>query len=114
MLFRSYVDDSNSDVTKMNPQWLGIIFTMVNLRLGEPIKSQKGFVSSIIQSSIGKLSHDIVFDEVTRENKTLHADAPLDGVPVVLENVPNQTTYIAVKKELVDVTTALLKRIEKL
>ena len=112
--FNKYVDDSNSDVTKMNPQWLGIIFTMVNLRLGEPIKSQKGFVSSIIQSSIEKLSHDIVFDEVTRENKTLHADAPLDGVPVVLENVPNQTTYIAVKKELVDVTTALLKRIEKL
>jgi chromosome partitioning protein len=112
--FNKYAAGSADAVNVMNPNWLGIVFTMVNLRLGEPIRTQKGFVRTIIDRSQQLLGRDIVIEDYTRENKTLHADAPEDGVPVVLENVPNQKTYIEVKGELVNVTNAVLKRIEQI
>lgn len=93
----------------INPQWLGIIFTMVNLRLGEPIRSQRGYVETVISVSNKLVGEDIIFDEYIRENKTEHAVAPEDGIPVVLGTRTGKT-YRAVRQELVDLASAVKKR----
>ena len=112
--FNDFAKGSTDAVEPIDPKWIGIVFTMVNLRLGEPIRAQRGFVRSIIDRSVQLLGQDIVFDVYTRENKTLHADAPESGVPVVLEEVPRQATYEEVKRELIEVTNVVWDRVSKL
>ncbi len=98
----------------MAPQWLGIIFTMLNLRLGDPIRNQKGYVRSVIDVAArsvatGGLGKDITFEEYVRENKTEHATAPEDGVPVVFGDRPG-TTYQGVREELRQLAKAVRER----
>lgn len=95
--------------SKIDPQWLGIVFTMVNLRLGEPIRNQKGYVETVISVATKLVGKDIVFDEYIRENKTEHAVAPEDGIPVVLGSRPGET-YRAVRQEFVDFSKAVRER----
>lgn len=99
----------------MNPEWLGIIFTMISLRSGEPIRNQKGYVQSVIDVALrpvdkGGLGEDITFDEYIRENKTEHSTAPEDGIPVVLGERHGKT-YIEVREELRQLVLAVRKRI---
>jgi chromosome partitioning protein len=99
----------------MIPEWLGIVFTMVNLRSGEPIRNQKGYVRSVMDVAIrppnqGGLGRDITFDEYIRENKTEHSTAPEDGIPVVLGD-RRGATYEDVRQELRDLATAVRSRI---
>ncbi len=42
-----------------------------------------------------------VFDNYMRENKTLFADAPQDGVPLVLRNDPSSRKVVAGLEALV-------------
>ena len=109
--FNEYAAASNDGLALMNPQWLGIVFTMVNLRLGEPIRAQRGYVKTIIDRSNELLGKDIVFEEYIRENKTRHADAPENAIPVVLEYVAG-TTYEQVRGELIDLASAVQKRMQ--
>lgn len=95
---------------KIDPQWLGIVFTMVNLRLGEPIRNQKGYVETVVSVAKKLVGRDIVFDEYIRENKTEHAVAPEDDIPVVLGDRSGET-YRAVRQELVDLASAVRKRV---
>lgn len=98
----------------MNPQWLGIVFTMASLRLGEPIRSLQGYVSSVIDVArrpvaAGGLGRDITFDEYIRENKTEHATAPENGIPVVLGDRRGDT-YEGVRNELQRLASAVKTR----
>ncbi len=93
----------------INPEWLGIVFTMVNLRLGEPIRNQKGYVQTVIDVAQKLVGKDIVFDEYIRENKTEHAVAPEEGVPVVLGSRHGET-YRAVRQELVELASSVKNR----
>jgi chromosome partitioning protein len=98
----------------MNPEWLGIIFTMVNLRSREPIRNQRGYVRSVMDVANrppdqGGLGRDITFDEYIRENKTEHSTAPEDGIPVVLGD-RRGATYEEVRQELRDLATAVRSR----
>lgn len=94
---------------KIDPQWLGIVFTMVNLRLGEPIRNQKGYVEAVISVVTRLVGRDMVFDEYVRENKTEHAVAPEEGIPVVLGSRQGET-YRAVRQELVDLANEVKRR----
>jgi chromosome partitioning protein len=94
---------------KINPSWLGIVFTMVNLRLGDPIRSQKGYVETVISVAEKLVGRDIVFDEYIRENKTEHAVAPEEGVPVVMGSRAGKT-YDEVRQELRDLAKAVKLR----
>lgn len=95
--------------SSISPEWLGIVFTMVNLRLGEPIRNQKGYVETVIDVAKKLVGKDIVFDEYIRENKTEHAVAPEEGVPVVLGSRQGET-YRAVRQELVDLAKSVRER----
>ena len=69
----------------IGPEIMGVVFTMIQLYKGQPIKSQRPYISQI-----GNLGLP-VFDAWIRENKTIFADAPEYGVPVVMNGYNNDT-----------------------
>ena len=69
----------------IDPQIMGVVFTMIQIYGGGPISSQRPYVSQIRNLDVP------VFDNWIRENKTIFADAPAYGVPVVLKSVVNRT-----------------------
>lgn len=79
---------------EIGPGILGVIFNMVQVRSGEPITAQRPFISQV--KNLGMP----VFDCWMRENKTLFADAPEYGVPVVLGSRRSGSTYRTVVSEV--------------
>ncbi|WP_281223612.1 ParA family protein [Photobacterium sanguinicancri] len=77
--------DSDCDI--IDPTFLGVVFTMIQIRNQAPIKAQKQFISQTKRNKFG-IS---VFNEYFRENKTIFADAPQEGIPVVLNGYSNGT-----------------------
>jgi len=78
----------------INPEITGVVFTMVGVRNGEPISAQRQFIAQV-----ERISGIQVLDVKLRENKTIYADAPQVGIPVVLEDVKGET-YVNVRTEL--------------
>lgn len=65
-------------VGQIEPALLGVVFTMVQEYGGQPIAAVRPFISQTRQLGVP------VFSAYIKENKTLFADAPQYGVPVVL------------------------------
>ena len=78
------LDSMDADET-IDPQIMGVVFTMIQVYDGEPISSQRPYVSQIRSLDVP------VFDSWIRENKTFFADAPEYGIPVVLRGAANRT-----------------------
>jgi chromosome partitioning protein len=72
--------DDEEEFEEIDPQIAGVLFTMVQFYGGEPISAIRPFISQTKKLKIP------VFNSYLRENKTLFADAPQYGVPVVLTN----------------------------
>jgi len=72
--------DSDDQFEKINPEIAGVLFTMVQFYGGQPISAIRPYISQTKKLEIP------VFESYFRENKTLFADAPQYGVPVVLSN----------------------------
>ncbi len=85
----------------ISPKILGVLFTMIMIRNGEPISAQEQYIEQVKRSKIATLRTYI------RENKTVYADAPEYGLPVVIKRVSGKT-YKDVQKELEDLTTEVL------
>ena len=83
----------------INPEIMGVVFTMVQVTSGRPIAAQRPFISNV--ENLGMR----VFDQWIRENKTLFADAPEYGVPVALGNRRSGPTYKTVVQEIEDFVT---------
>lgn len=97
--------DNDSEV--VDPDFLGVIFTMIQIRNQEPIRAQKQFISQTKRNKF-----DVpVFDEYFRENKTIFADAPQQGVPVVLNGYSN-ATHSDIVDEISDFVDEFLQRSE--
>lgn len=92
--FNEYVDieDEESD-EEINPQILGVVFTMIQIRSGKTISALRPYITQTKKLGIP------VFDEYIRENKTIFSDAPQYGVPVVLNNY-SAGTYADVVQEI--------------
>ena len=77
--FNEYVQlgDNDSEDT-INPEIIGVIFTMIQVYDKRPISSQRPYIAQIKRLGMP------VFDSWIRENKTIFADAPEYGVPVVV------------------------------
>jgi chromosome partitioning protein len=80
----SKVGDSSS-VESINPEVLGVVFTMIDVRGGDAISALRPFISQTERLGLP------VFEQKLRENKTMYADAPQYGVPVVLNDYSNST-----------------------
>ena len=86
---------------KINPIIMGVIPTMVQIYSGSPISAQQRYISRIRQTGLP------VFNNFIRRNNTVFGDAPLYGVPVVLDgNDPR-----GIRSELEQLTTEFLQRV---
>jgi chromosome partitioning protein len=84
----------DEDTTEpIDPKIAGIVFTMVQFYRGQPISTIRPYIT---QQRRGKIP---VFNEYIRENKTLFSVAPLEGIPVVLQNVKDAQHHIRTEIE---------------
>lgn len=99
-------NDYVTDESKMaKPIFLGVIATMIAVRNDEPISAQKVYIQQLKRNGI------TIFDSKIRENKTIYADAPEYGIPVVCQIVSSGGTYGQVVSELKDLTTEFTRKV---
>ncbi|MCG3142251.1 MAG: hypothetical protein HDKAJFGB_03659 [Anaerolineae bacterium] len=100
--YNRYAQDSGNDQwNAIDPQIMGVVFTMVFIRSGSPISAQEQYIQQVQNLGVS------TWDTMIRENKTIYADAPEYGVPVVLKRVSGKT-YEDVQDELEALTTEFL------
>lgn len=93
--FNEYASmDSNIRIT--NPRILGVVFTMIQLYSERPIASQRQYISQTRRLGLP------IFDCFFRENKSIFASAPQDGIPVALHEYNEGGTYSSVVDEITD------------
>ncbi len=80
-------------VEKTSPQSLGVVFTMIQYRSGQPIAAQRQYISQTKRLEVPVMS------KMFRENKTIFADAPQNGMPVVL-NAYSNNSHVGVVEEI--------------
>lgn len=100
--FNDYIADERK---RANPTFLGVIATMIAVRNNEPISAQKVYIQQLKRNKID------IFDSKIRENKTIYADAPEYGIPVVCQSVSVGGTYGQVVSELKDLTTEFMGKV---
>jgi chromosome partitioning protein len=101
---KAQYEEVSREFDTIQPKFEGVIFAMVGIRYGEPYRAQQQFISQVQRLNIPML------DTIIRENKTIYADAPQSGVPVVLEDV-QQETYQNVRGELEALATEVSNRV---
>ena len=102
--FNDYAKLETPHPVPIDPQVLGVIFTMVSMYGKQPISTMRPFISQTERLGLP------VFETMVRENKSLFGDAPQYGVPVVLTR-QNQGTYAQIVTELEHLTTEFENRI---
>ena len=107
-LLRNYRDlvnefntGSGSGDVDIQPEILGVVFTMIQIYGGQPIRAQRSYMR--LPSNVD------VFSSIIRENKTIFAGAPEDGVPVVLHGYSNRT-YSAIASEIESLATEFCRK----
>lgn len=103
--YNSYVDyEENREYDKIAPEFLGVVSTMVSLRNGELISAHMQYYKQLKNMGIS------IFDSKIRENKSIYADAPEYGIPVILNNANNDIIK-KVKCELKDLGVEIAKKV---
>lgn len=100
--YNEFVDDKAS---KISPEVLGVIFTMIQVTSGQPIAAHRQFIAQTKRHGMP------VFKNFFRENKTIFGDAPQNLKPVVL-NSYNNTSHSNVVKEIEALVNELEQRAE--
>lgn len=77
--------DLGVKLNPVNPQVLGVVFTMVSFYANQPYSHLRPFIAQTKELEVP------VFEQVLRENKTIFSDAPQVGIPVVLNGYDNDT-----------------------
>ena len=85
--------DGDQSAEQISPQVLGVVFTMTQFYGRQAISALRPFIDQTRNLGIP------VFDSQLRENKTIFADAPQYGVPVILQS-PSGSTHRDVVGEL--------------
>lgn len=97
----SEIGDSPS-AQLIQPKVLGVVFTMIEIRSGGEISALRPFIRQTAELGLH------VFKQRLRENKTMYADAPQYGVPVVL-NVYSNSTHKDVVHEIKQFASQFIK-----
>lgn len=101
--YNKYVDeDDQSRWDKINPQLVGVVFTMINVYNGNPIQAQKAYISQVYRNGYTVFSHFI------RSNNTLFASSP-ENVPVAL-NGDAEGIYLDIRKGVECVVDELISK----
>lgn len=99
--YNKYCDN---EISEIQPEFLGVVATMISLRNQEPINAQQTYISALERNDIE------IFESMIRENKTAYASAPEYGIPVVYQS-HSSGTYAEVVKELEDLTTEFIEKV---
>jgi chromosome partitioning protein len=91
--YNNYVNDGPGDWIEINPRLSGVIFTMINIYSGSPIQTQSVYISQVRRAGYP------VFENYIRNNNTLFAESPEDGVPVVLDTEVSGL-YLDIRREI--------------
>jgi len=75
----------DSEIEEASPEFLGVIFTMIQIYSGEPISAQRQYIAQTKRLGVP------VMNSLFRENKSIFAEAPQNGLPVVLNEYSNNT-----------------------
>lgn len=102
--YNNFVEQADSpNWSCIDPEMVGVIFTMVSIYNEQPISAQRDFISRV--SRIGYQ----VFDSYMRDNKTLFSNSPEYGVPVVL-NEDLSGIYLDIRKEMEQIAAELCSK----
>jgi len=71
--------------TEISPKILGVVFTMIQMYGNQPIQAQQQYIEQTRRLGIP------IFNEYVRANNTIFADAPQNGIPVVLNSYSNNS-----------------------
>lgn len=85
--------ESEETLDEINPQILGVVFTMIQIYGREPISTMRPYIEQTRRLGVP------VFDNYLRKNNTMFGDASQYGVPVVLNDFSPNTTYSEVREE---------------
>lgn len=101
--YNTYVqqDDSGRWVV-INPELMGVIFTMINIYNRQPIQAQDTYIHQVERAGYP------VFEKFVRNNNTLFANSPEYGVPVAL-NGDLDGIYLEIRGEIEDVVDELIQ-----
>ncbi|WP_294405666.1 ParA family protein [uncultured Clostridium sp.] len=101
--YNKFVSEDSTRWDSIDPQLLGVVFTMVNIYGREPIQTQKTYIHQVDRAGY------TVFDSYVRNNNTLFASSPEYGVPVVLD-CGLDGLYLEIRKELEKIVDELCKK----
>jgi chromosome partitioning protein len=93
----------SEEVEAISPHILGVVFTMMQFYGNRPIAALRPYIEQTRQLGVP------VFNEYMRENKSLFADAPQEGVPLVLHNNPSSRKIVS---EIESLVSEFLDRLE--
>lgn len=102
--YNVYARQYDDGVEPVNPNLMGIIFTMVGIRNNNIYSAQQQYVAQVTRTGLP------IFDTFVRENKTVYANAPEYGVPVVLGAVSGET-YHNIREELEELTDEIIGKV---
>lgn len=107
-LVKEYNEYADIDATpeRIAPHILGCVFTKVQIYGECPIRSQQQFISQTKRLGVP------MFKEYLRNNNTIFAIAPQEGIPVVLNRYSNPT-YAGIVKELKSLTCEFLLSLKR-
>ena len=100
--------DYNSNIENedeyMRPQLIGVVCNMVSKKLNSVITEEEKYIEKV------KKSNCMMFRSMLRENKTIHASSPKEGIPAILKKV-NGITHKYVKQELEELVDEFIEKV---
>jgi chromosome partitioning protein len=104
--FNEYAElDPEEPAPTIAPQIIGVVFTMIQIYNQQPITASRAYMTQTKKLGIP------VFNAFIRENKTIFADAPESGVPVVLNHYSTGTHHDVVTG-IEEFVTEFIKKLE--
>lgn len=94
--FCGQLGEDDETYETIDPEIIGVVFTMVQFYGGLPINACRQYIDKTRELGFP------VFDNYMRENKTLYADAPRLGVPVVLNYKRGRADIVGEIEDIVD------------
>lgn len=96
--------DKDEEYERVNPEIMGVVFTMIQINSGKPIAAQRQYISQTKRLKVP------TFTTTFRENKTIFADAPRNSFPVVL-NAYSNLTHSEIVSEIEDFVDEFITRL---
>lgn len=93
---KAHNDEEDDEYEMIHPEIIGVVFTMVQFYGGLPISACRQYIDKTRDLGFP------VFDNYMRENKTLYADAPRYGIPVVVSNKRTRADVVREIENIVD------------